>query len=104
MTHIIHASWPVNFNLALHSYADSISGSSKLVNFAMASPHHIKVVFTSSVSTTMGWDVTQDLAPERILSVDEVRPANGYAHAKFVVEHVRIFAVGAISFSSDKCL
>ncbi|KAJ5987772.1 AMP-dependent synthetase/ligase, partial [Penicillium waksmanii] len=84
-THIIHAAWPVNFNLPLSEFESHIHGLHSLIQLSLSVPQSNPAVlmFCSSISTTLR-------------SVEEVpeAPANlteaymGYGQSKLIGEHI----------------
>ncbi|KAM3081036.1 hypothetical protein ACMFMG_004993 [Clarireedia jacksonii] len=82
---IIHAAWPVNFNLALSAFRPQLTGLLNLLTLAAsaASPT-VRFIFVSSVAAIEGH--TASPAPENI-PTDLATPAPfGYALAKFLGE------------------
>ena len=88
MTHIIHNAWNVNFNHPLTSFESQISGTRKLADLCLESAAPIHLMFTSSISVALGWDMTSGPVPEDLLDDPAVATGNGYASSKYVVEQV----------------
>lgn len=82
---VIHAAWPVNFNLALLSFRPQLAGLVNLLDFAAStSSSRARFVFISSVSAVEGYE--NGPTPETVLH-DLERPAPlGYARSKFLGE------------------
>lgn len=84
-THIIHAAWPVNFNLPLSEFESHIHGLHNLIQLSLSvpQPNPAVLLFCSSISTTLQ-------------SVGEIpeAPANltdaymGYGQSKLIGEHI----------------
>lgn len=53
-THILHAAWPVNFNLSLASFEPAVAGVANLARLAQGSRHDALVLFVSSVAAVGG--------------------------------------------------
>ncbi|MCJ1287039.1 hypothetical protein MMC26_006386 [Xylographa opegraphella] len=89
LTHIIHAAYPVNFNLSLPSFRSQILICNSLLNFSLSlnriPPAHF--LFCSSISTAPG-SINSKLIPSApIHSLDEAS-STGYGQSKLVCEHI----------------
>ncbi|KAL8680911.1 MAG: hypothetical protein Q9186_002923 [Xanthomendoza sp. 1 TL-2023] len=93
-THIIHAAWPVNFQLALPSFEPHIQGLHNLLQLSLSSPNPTpsKVLFCSSVSTALGAPAPIRI-PETTLEDLDYASDMGYGQSKFVGEHIIAAAV-----------
>ncbi|TVY14249.1 Non-canonical non-ribosomal peptide synthetase FUB8 [Lachnellula arida] len=82
---IIHAAWPVNFNLALSAFRPQLAGVINLLALAAsaASPP-VRFTFVSSVAAVEGY--IDGPAPEEILDSLDTPAPFGYARAKFLAE------------------
>ncbi|KID70415.1 Male sterility, NAD-binding protein, partial [Metarhizium hybridum] len=80
---IIHAAWPVNFNLPLLAFRPQLAGIVNLFTFAAATTA-ARFVFISSVAAVEGH--TTGAAPERVLNGLDTPAAFGYGRAKFLGE------------------
>ena len=78
----------MNFNLALQSFEDQISGVRKLVDISAAADRPIKLLVTSSIGIANGWDSAKGPVPERLLPDPEIAAGIGYTASKYVVEYV----------------
>ncbi|KAJ5102503.1 hypothetical protein N7532_003032 [Penicillium argentinense] len=86
VTQIIHAAWPVNFNLPLSEFEPHIQGLHNLIQLSLSvhQPSPAVLLFCSSISTTL-----QSPSP----SISE-SPANltdaymGYGQSKLIGEHI----------------
>lgn len=79
---IIHAAWPVNFNLDLLSFRPQLAG---IVNLAtLAAGSSARLIFISSVAAVEG--NTDGPPPEQVLQSFDTPAAFGYGRAKFLCE------------------
>lgn len=86
---VIHAAWPVNFNLALLSFRSQLAGLVNLLGFAAStssssSSSRARFVFISSVSAVEGNE--NGPAPEAVLDDLDAPAPLGYARSKFLGE------------------
>ncbi|KAI2601707.1 acetyl-CoA synthetase-like protein [Hypoxylon sp. NC1633] len=79
---VIHAAWPVNFNLALSAFRPQLAGLVNLLNLAAFAS--AQFVFISSVAAVEGY--MGGLAPEEVLNDLDTPAAFGYGRAKFLAE------------------
>lgn len=79
---IIHAAWPVNFNLDLSSFRPHLAGVANLA--ILAANASSQLVFISSVAAVEGH--SQGPAPEHILDSFDTPAALGYGRSKFLAE------------------
>ncbi|KAI0798993.1 putative NRPS-like enzyme [Xylaria sp. FL0064] len=79
---IIHAAWPVNFNLALPAFRPQFAAVVNLLAFAAAASS--KFVFVSSVAAVGGSRSTPPL--EEVLKNFDIPSPLGYGRAKFIAE------------------
>ncbi|KAI1357674.1 putative NRPS-like enzyme [Xylaria arbuscula] len=79
---IIHAAWPVNFNLALLSFRPQFAAMVNLLAFAAAASS--KFIFISSVAAVSGNGSTPPL--EEVLKDFDMPSPFGYGQAKFIAE------------------
>ncbi|KAI4149890.1 MAG: hypothetical protein L6R39_002393 [Caloplaca ligustica] len=93
-THIIHAAWPVNFQLALTSFEPHIRGLHNLLQLSLSSPYRTpaRLLFCSSVSTALGTPAPAKI-PEAIIEDLDHASDMGYGRSKLVGEHVVAAAV-----------
>ncbi|KAL8734218.1 MAG: hypothetical protein Q9166_001704 [cf. Caloplaca sp. 2 TL-2023] len=94
VTHIIHAAWPVNFQIPLCSFETHIQGLHNLLQLSLSSPHAIpaRFLFCSSVSTALGAPAPTRV-PESIIEDMDYALDMGYGQSKFVGEHIVAAAV-----------
>lgn len=88
MTHIVHNAWHVNFNHPVASFEAQIAGARKLMDICLESAAPIHMMFTSSVSVALHWDMHQGRVPEDLLADVECATGNGYAASKYTVEQI----------------
>lgn len=88
VTHVIHNAWRVNFNHLLPAFESLIAGLRKLIDFCYTVPHAVKLLFTSSISGTLSWDVSLGPVPEDVVLDPMVTGRNGYGASKLVAEQV----------------
>lgn len=93
-THIIHAAWPVNFQLTLSSFEPQIQGLHNLLQLSLSSPYFTpaKLLFCSSVAAALGTPVPAKIPEEIIQNLDHASDM-GYGQSKLVSEHVVAAAV-----------
>jgi len=100
-TLIIHAAWPVNFNISLSSFRPQIAGVRNLLDLAStAAPGKARVVFISSISTAFNLPNTNNsgnsssggggvtMVPESRIPSLEHAAKTGYARSKLVAERI----------------
>ncbi|KAL8749393.1 MAG: hypothetical protein Q9199_007714, partial [Rusavskia elegans] len=94
ITHIIHAAWPVNFQLPLPSFEPHIQGLYNLLQLSLSSPHTspAKLLFCSSVSTALGAPSPSHI-PESVIEDLDHASDMGYGRSKLVGEHIVAAAV-----------
>ncbi|CAO1598011.1 hypothetical protein XANCAGTX0491_001788 [Xanthoria calcicola] len=94
ITHIIHAAWPVNFQLPLASFEPHIQGLHNLLQLSLASPHTspARLLFCSSVSTALGAPLRSHI-PEAVIDHLDYALDMGYGRSKLVGEHIVAAAV-----------
>lgn len=79
---VIHAAWPVNFNLALSSFRPQLAGLVNLLSLtASTTCSAARFVFISSVSAVEGYK--NGPPPEAVLGTLETPAPLGYARSKF---------------------
>ncbi|KAL8645201.1 MAG: hypothetical protein Q9210_006841, partial [Variospora velana] len=94
VTHIIHAAWPVNFQLPLSSFEPHVQGLHNLLDLSLSTPYTTpaKLLFCSSVSTALGTPLPA-MIPEAIIEDLDHALEMGYGQSKLVSEHVVAAAV-----------
>lgn len=89
VTHVIHAAWPVNFQLRLSAFEPQIAGLKNLIDFSLTTSGGLpaRLLFCSSVSTAMA---TPGRAVTKEKLVEDFNQAldQGYARSKLVSEHM----------------
>ncbi|KAL8873972.1 MAG: hypothetical protein Q9174_000626 [Haloplaca sp. 1 TL-2023] len=93
-THIVHAAWPVNFQLSLSSFEPHVQGLHNLLQLSLSSPHSrpARLVFCSSVSAALGSPSPAQI-PEQVIEDLEHASDMGYGRSKLVGEHIVAAAV-----------
>ncbi|KAI0115955.1 acetyl-CoA synthetase-like protein [Nemania sp. FL0031] len=86
-TLIIHAAWPVNFNISLVSFRPQIAGLRNFLNLASETPSPARVVFISSISTAFNM-ASPASVPEGPLKSLEYAAGTGYARSKLICERI----------------
>ncbi|KAF2970604.1 hypothetical protein GQX73_g2976 [Xylaria multiplex] len=86
-TLIIHAAWPVNFNISLESFRPQLAGLRNFLDLASQTPSPARVVFTSSISTAFGM-LKPASVPEAPLESLEYAAGTGYARSKLIGERI----------------
>ncbi|KAI0199645.1 acetyl-CoA synthetase-like protein [Astrocystis sublimbata] len=86
-TKIIHAAWPVNFNISLESFKPQIAGLRNFLNLASETPSPARVVFISSISTAFNMEKPA-IVPEGPLPSLEHAANTGYARSKLICERL----------------
>lgn len=93
-TLIIHAAWPVNFQIPLESFAPHISGLRNLLDFSLAVPwkQPARVLYTSSVAAAMQTP-RQPNGDAAIIAEDQIPSlsyclSTGYGQSKLVCERI----------------
>ena len=93
-THIVHAAWPVNFQLTLSSFEPHVQGLHNLLRLSLSSPHPrpARLIFCSSVSAALGSPPPARI-PEQVIEDLEHASDMGYGRSKLVGEHIVAAAV-----------
>jgi thioester reductase-like protein len=84
---IIHAAWPVNFNVGLSSFEDQIKGLSNLIQFSLdvEQSKPARFLFCSSISVASRAPTTTDVAENLITDYNHAS-RTGYARSKLIGE------------------
>ena len=96
VTHMIHNAWNVNFNHPLTSFESQIAGTRKLVDLCLESVQPIHLLYTSSISIALGWDMTNGPVPEELVADASIATGNGYASSKYVCEQVSRLSLSSV--------
>ncbi|KAK8101801.1 NRPS-like protein biosynthetic cluster [Apiospora kogelbergensis] len=88
-TLIVHAAWPVNFNIGLASFRPQLAGLRRLLDLAAEVPFRrpARLLFTSSISAAFGMPVGSTV-PEGPISELGYAAPTGYARSKLVGERI----------------
>ncbi|KAF7912530.1 uncharacterized protein EAF01_001551 [Botrytis porri] len=92
---IIHSAWPVNFNLSLETHKPQLDGIINLLSFVSTIPHHVSLLFLSSISSILGLESTS--IPEMIIDDTSAPLPMGYAKSKFISECILDHAARELS-------
>ncbi|KAF8213914.1 hypothetical protein K438DRAFT_2148714 [Mycena galopus ATCC 62051] len=92
VTHIIHAAWPVDFNLTLQSFEDNVQGLRNLVDFSLGSSFKEPptLIYTSSIGIFQNVSEGAILAEKKIEA--KIAAGSGYTESKWVAEQILIKA------------
>ena len=110
---IIHAAWPVNFNLPFFNYERHVRSLYNLIEFSLsvARPSPALVMYRSSISTVLG-SSSSEIAESPVKELTSALQL-GYSHSKFIGEPIVINArksgarayslrIGQVSGRSEK--
>ncbi|KAI0911563.1 putative NRPS-like enzyme [Ustulina deusta] len=86
-TLIIHAAWPVNFNISLESFRPQLAGLRNFLDLASETPSPARVVFISSISAAFNMPKPARV-PEARLELLEYAADTGYGRSKLVGERI----------------
>ncbi|KAI1358591.1 putative NRPS-like enzyme [Xylaria arbuscula] len=86
-TLILHAAWPVNFNISLESFKPQLAGLRNFLDLASETPSPTRVVFISSISVAFNMPKPANV-PEAPLESLEYAAATGYGRSKLVGERI----------------
>ncbi|KAI0377293.1 acetyl-CoA synthetase-like protein [Hypomontagnella monticulosa] len=88
-TLIIHAAWPVNFNVSLTSLVPHIAGLRRLLELSLTVPFAspARLLFASSISTAFRMPTPANV-PEGPIPSLEHAAATGYARSKLISERI----------------
>ncbi|KAJ5701277.1 hypothetical protein N7488_008825 [Penicillium malachiteum] len=87
-TSIIHAAWPVDFNLSLESFRPHLSSLQSILNFSLQVPRPpARVIFCSSISTTLSTPAPATI-PESLSDQLQHAQSTGYAQSKLCAENI----------------
>lgn len=89
LTLIIHAAWPVNFQLALPAFKPHIRGLHNLIQLSLnvKATKPARLLFCSSISVAMGTKGCTTISEEPIGSFDQAS-GSGYSQSKLVSEAI----------------
>ena len=87
VTLIIHAAWPVDFNLPLSSFTTSLTSISSLASLTASSRHRPpSIIFISSIASVLNHP--QSPIPEAILTSPSAPDRTGYGESKHIAEQI----------------
>lgn len=89
VTHIVHAAWPVNFQLGLSAFEPHLQGLKNLIDLSLTTTNKspARLLFCSSVSTAMATPGPATIKEALIEEFSNALP-QGYARSKLVSEHI----------------
>lgn len=90
VTHILHNAWPVNFNLPLNSFVESIAGVVNLARFLAKSQRSASLLFCSSISSATS--SSGSAVPETVITDSNAPAAMGYGQSKYLAERLLGYA------------
>ena len=91
VTLVIHAAWPVDFNLTLASFSSSLTSVSSLASLTASARHRPSLIFISSIASVLNHP--QSPIPEAIVTSPSAPDRTGYGESKYIAE--QILAYGA---------
>ncbi|KAJ7103042.1 hypothetical protein B0H15DRAFT_810726 [Mycena belliarum] len=94
VTSIIHNAWQVNFNFTLASMEPLVSGTRRLTDFALASPHPAPPRFIFVSSAGIFRNLKSPTALEQHISDPQIAAGSGYSESKWVAEEILNKAAG----------
>ena len=74
VTHVVHNAWKVDFNHRLQSFEPLVAATRRLVDACYGFYHPVRLLFSSSISVSLGWDITCGPVPEELLGDPRLRP------------------------------
>ena len=86
VTLIIHAAWPVDFNLTLASFSSSLTSVSSLASLTASARHRPSIIFISSIASVLNHP--QSPIPEAIVSSPSAQDRTGYGESKYIAEQL----------------
>ena len=98
----------MDFNHTLKSFEPAIASTRKLIDACYTFSNHITLLYSSSISVSIGWDPALGLVPEKPMTNHAIAAPMGYGASKHVVENVspRRPALGShllMPFSTASC-
>ncbi|KAK8002060.1 NRPS-like enzyme [Apiospora marii] len=102
-TLVVHAAWPVNFNIGLASFRPQLAGLRKLLDLAANVPFQkpARLLFTGSVSSAFRMPAGSTVPEGPIAELSYAAPT-GYARSKLVGERICDRAAAAAATVEDK--
>lgn len=91
VTLIIHAAWPVDFNLPLASFSPSLDSISSLARLTGSSQHRPSIIFISSIASVLNYPRAP--IPSAIITSPSAPARTGYGESKYIAE--QLLAYGA---------
>ena len=91
VTLVIHAAWPVDFNLNLASFSSSLTSVSSLATLTASARHRPSLIFISSIASV--FNHPQSPISEAIITSPSAPDRTGYGESKYIAE--QLLAYGA---------
>ena len=86
VTLVIHAAWPVDFNLTLESFSSSLTSVSSLASLTASARRRPSLIFISSVASVLNH--SQIPIPETIITSSSAPDRTGYGQSKYIAEQI----------------
>ena len=86
VTLIIHAAWPVDFNLTLASFSPSLTSVSSLASLTASARHRPSLIFISSIASVLNHP--QSPISEAIITLPSAPDRTGYGESKYIAEQL----------------
>ncbi len=89
LTFIVHAAWPVNFQLSLASFEPHVRGLQSLIQLCLdvRSPRPARMLFCSSMGVALGTQGQRRITEEPIMDLRQAS-GSGYTQSKLVCEYL----------------
>lgn len=99
---VIHAAWPVNFNMPLVAFRPQLAGLVNLMSWTARTTSAAKFFFISSIAAVEGYKAGP--APEGVLQDPDTPAPFGYGMAKFLAELLVEKAARHLENTMDACI
>ena len=86
VTLVIHAAWPVDFNLTLESFSSSLTSVSSLASQTASAHRRPSLIFISSIASLLNH--SQLPIPEAIVTSPSASDRTGYGESKYIAEQI----------------
>ena len=90
ITLVIHAAWPVDFNLTLASFSSSLQSVSSLARLTASSTHRPSIFFISSIASVLNYSAFP--IPEASITSPSAADHTGYGQSKYIAEQLLAYA------------
>ena len=85
---VLHAAWPVNYNLALSEFCSPLLGLINLFKCAAGHSKTVEIIYLLYISAVGRKLFKEFPVPERLLTIKEDFFESGYGRSKYVAEHL----------------